>query len=185
MQHNISGAARGGGLLLLSSLFILLQCAAGFQAPRSLTPVSSSYRNGCSSSHIGRHVCIISAAQFQQRRRQHDVTTLRQKTTDSDTDEIIEEETSSKPHSNILSQAYHLYADYFDRLWSETDVDHRHKRAKQRARDSVLRMKNMVGDGLGDEYLWQTTADANKKEGGGVVGALIKKRGKKEQVFYG
>ena len=178
MQHNIISGAAKRGLLLLSSLLIL-QCATGFQAPRSLTPVSSSYRNGCSSSHTGRHGCIISAAQFQQRRRRHDVTTLRQKTTDSDT-EIIEEETSSKPHSNILSQAYHLYADYFDRLWSETDVDHRHKRAKQRARDSVLRMKNMVGDGLGDEYLWQT-ADANKKEGGGVVGALIKKRGKKEQ----
>jgi phosphatidate cytidylyltransferase len=178
MQHNISGTARGGGLLVLSSLFIL-QCVTGFQAPRSLTPVSSSYRSGCSSSHTGRYGCIISAAQFQQRRRQLDVITLRQKTTDSDT-EIIEEETSSKPHSNILSQAYHLYADYFDRLWSETDVDHRHKRAKQRARDSVLRMKNMVGNGLGDEYLWQT-AEGNKKEGGGVVGALMKKRGKKEQ----
>eukprot|EP00986_Skeletonema_menzelii_P002391 scaffold647_cov150-Skeletonema_menzelii.AAC.38 len=180
MQHNnnISGGASTtrGGLLLLSSLLIL-QCAAGFQAPRSLTPVSSSYRNNkCSSSSHSRHGCIIFAAQFQQRRRrQEHVTTLRQKT-DSDTD--IEEETRSKPHSNILSQAYHLYVDYFDRLWSDTEVDQRQKRARQRAHDSVLRMKNMVGDGLGDEYLWQT-ANA-KKEGG--VGALIKRGGKEQSV---
>ena len=78
---------------------------------------------------------------------------------------MIEEEPSSKPHSNILSQAYHLYADYFDRLWSETDVDHRHKRAKQRARDSVLRMKNMVGDGLGDEYCGKLLPTPIKRRG--------------------
>ncbi len=176
MHHKVSGdgsASARGGLLLLSSVLIL-QHAAGFQAPRSLAPVSS-YRNECSSSH-SRHGCIISAEQIQQRRRLHGATTtLQQKTTDNDTD--IEEET--KQHSNILSQAYHLYVDYFDRLWSDTDVDHRQKRARQRAHDSVLRMKNMVGNGLGDEYLF--TADDAKTEGG--VGALIKnaKKGGKEQ----
>lgn len=178
MHHKVSrdgSAAARGGLLLLSSLMIL-HYAAGFQAPRSLAPVSS-YRNECSSSH-SHHGRIISAAQIQQRRRLHGATTtLQQKTTDNDT-EVVEE---TKQHSNILSQAYHLYVEYFDRLWSDTDVDQRKKRARQRAHDSVLRMKNMVGNGLGDEYLW--TADA-ATEGGGV-GALIKnaKKGGKEQTY--
>eukprot|EP00574_Skeletonema_japonicum_P011237 CAMPEP_0201732308 /NCGR_PEP_ID=MMETSP0593-20130828/28497_1 /ASSEMBLY_ACC=CAM_ASM_000672 /TAXON_ID=267983 /ORGANISM="Skeletonema japonicum, Strain CCMP2506" /LENGTH=622 /DNA_ID=CAMNT_0048225257 /DNA_START=32 /DNA_END=1900 /DNA_ORIENTATION=- len=174
MHHKISGdgstAARGGLLLLL-----ILQYAAGFQAPRSLTPVSS-YRSECSSSH-SRHGCIIPTAhQLQERRRlQHGATALQQqKTTDNDTD-VIEEET--KQHSNILSQAYHLYVDYFDRLWSDTDIDQRQKRARQRAHDSVLRMKNMVASGLGDEYLWRHD---EKTEGGGGVGALINKKGGKE-----
>eukprot|EP00984_Skeletonema_dohrnii_P029947 scaffold20942_cov94-Skeletonema_dohrnii-CCMP3373.AAC.1 len=158
MQHNNSGGAKGGLLLLLSSLLIL-QYVAAFQAPRSLAPVSS-YRSDCSSSH-SRHGCIISAAQFQQqqRRRHGGVTTLQQKT-DSETD--VEEET--KQHSNVLSQAYHLYVDYFDRLWSDTDTNQRQKRARQRAQDAVLRMKNMVQNGLGDEYLW--SHDETKKEGG-------------------
>jgi len=173
MQHNNSGGAKGGLLLLLSSLLIL-QYVAAFQAPRSLAPVSSSYRSDCSSSH-SRHGCIISAAQFQQqqqRRRQGGVTTLQQKT-DSDTD--VEEET--KQHSNVLSQAYHLYVDYFDRLWSDTDTNQRQKRARQRAQDAVLRMKNMVQNGLGDEYLW--SHDETKKEGG--VGALLK-RGEEQNI---
>ncbi|KAK1745964.1 phosphatidate cytidylyltransferase [Skeletonema marinoi] len=174
MQPNNSGGAKGG-LLLLSSLLIL-QYVAAFQAPRSLAPVSS-YRSDCSSSH-SRHGCIISAAQFQQqqqRLRRHGggVTTLQQKT-DSDTD--VEEET--KQHSNVLSQAYHLYVDYFDRLWSDTDTNQRQKRARQRAQDAVLRMKNMVQNGLGDEYLW--SHDETKKEGGGV-GALLK-RGEEQNI---
>jgi len=174
MQPNNSGGAKGGLLLLLSSLLIL-QYVAAFQAPRSLAPMSSSYRSGCSSSH-SRHGCIISAAQFQQqqqRRRHGGVTTLQQKT-DSDTD--VEEET--KQHSNVLSQAYHLYVDYFDRLWSDTDTNQRQKRARQRAQDAVLRMKNMVQNGLGDEYLW--SHDETKKEGGGV-GALLK-RGEEQNI---
>eukprot|EP00985_Skeletonema_marinoi_P031730 scaffold37782_cov156-Skeletonema_marinoi.AAC.4 len=174
MQPNNSGGAKGGLLLLLSSLLIL-QYVAAFQAPRSLAPVSS-YRSDCSSSH-SRHGCIISAAQFQQQqqrlRRHGGVTTLQQKT-DSDTD--VEEET--KQHSNVLSQAYHLYVDYFDRLWSDTDTNQRQKRARQRAQDAVLRMKNMVQNGLGDEYLW--SHDETKKEGGGV-GALLK-RGEEQNI---
>mmetsp|Transcript_12236 Transcript_12236/g.18378 ORF Transcript_12236/g.18378 Transcript_12236/m.18378 type:complete len:619 (-) Transcript_12236:86-1942(-) len=172
MQPNNSGGAKGGLLLLLSSLLIL-QYVAAFQAPRSLAP---SYRSDCSSSH-SRHGCIISAAQFQQQqqrlRRHGGVTTLQQKT-DSDTD--VEEET--KQHSNVLSQAYHLYVDYFDRLWSATDTNQRQKRARQRAQDAVLRMKNMVQNGLGDEYLW--SHDETKKEGGGV-GALLK-RGEEQNI---
>jgi len=172
MQRNNSGGAKGGLLLLLSSLLIL-QYVAAFQAPRSLAP---SYRSDCSSSH-SRHGCIISAAQFQQQqqrlRRHGGVTTLQQKT-DSDTD--VEEET--KQHSNVLSQAYHLYVDYFDRLWSATDTNQRQKRARQRAQDAVLRMKNMVQNGLGDEYLW--SHDETKKEGGGV-GALLK-RGEEQNI---
>mmetsp|Transcript_22133 Transcript_22133/g.44450 ORF Transcript_22133/g.44450 Transcript_22133/m.44450 type:complete len:621 (+) Transcript_22133:89-1951(+) len=174
MQPNNSGGAKGGLLLLLSSLLIL-QYVAAFQAPRSLAPVSS-YRSDCSSSH-SRHGCIISAAQFQQQqqrlRRHGGVTTLQQKT-DSDTD--VDEET--KQHSNVLSQAYHLYVDYFDRLWSDTDTNQRQKRARQRAQDAVLRMKNMVQNGLGDEYLW--SHDETKKEGGGV-GALLK-RGEEQNI---
>ena len=74
---------------------------------------------------------------------------------------------NNKSHSNIFSTAYHLYIDYFDRLWSDTDVDHRQKRARQRAHDAVLRMKHMVnseGLGVGDEYLWK---EASKKKSGG------------------
>mmetsp|Transcript_26955 Transcript_26955/g.40090 ORF Transcript_26955/g.40090 Transcript_26955/m.40090 type:complete len:620 (+) Transcript_26955:123-1982(+) len=168
MPHNNCGGAKTGGLLLLLSSLLILQYVAAFQAPRSLAPVSS-YRSDCSSSY-SRHGCIISAAQFQQqqqRRRQHGGVTILQQKTDSDTD--VEEET--KQHSNVLSQAYHLYVDYFDRLWSDTDTNQRQKRARQRAQDAVLRMKNMVQNGLGDEYLW--SHDETKKEGG--VGALLKR----------
>jgi len=168
MPHNNCGGAKTGGLLLLLSSLLILQYVAAFQAPRSLAPVSS-YRSDCYSLH-SRHGCIISAAQFQQqqqRRRQHGGVTILQQKTDSDTD--VEEET--KQHSNVLSQAYHLYVDYFDRLWSDTDTNQRQKRARQRAQDAVLRMKNMVQNGLGDEYLW--SHDETKKEGG--VGALLKR----------
>ena len=174
MQHNNSGGAKTGGLLLLLSSLLILQYVAAFQAPRSLAPVSS-YRSDCSSSY-SRHGCIISAAQFQQqqqRRRHGGVTTLQQKT-DSDTTDVEEE---TKQHSNVLSQAYHLYVDYFDRLWSDTDTNQRQKRARQRAQDAVLRMKNMVQNGLGDEYLW--SHDETKKEGG--VGALLK-RGEEQNI---
>mmetsp|Transcript_26954 Transcript_26954/g.40088 ORF Transcript_26954/g.40088 Transcript_26954/m.40088 type:complete len:616 (+) Transcript_26954:123-1970(+) len=174
MPHNNCGGAKTGGLLLLLSSLLILQYVAAFQAPRSLAPVSS-YRSDCSSSY-SRHGCIISAAQFQQqqqRRRQHGGVTILQQKTDSDTD--VEEET--KQHSNVLSQAYHLYVDYFDRLWSDTDTNQRQKRARQRAQDAVLRMKNMVQNGLGDEYLW--SHDETKKEGG--VGALLK-RGEEQNI---
>eukprot|EP00581_Thalassiosira_minuscula_P009971 CAMPEP_0183710192 /NCGR_PEP_ID=MMETSP0737-20130205/5996_1 /TAXON_ID=385413 /ORGANISM="Thalassiosira miniscula, Strain CCMP1093" /LENGTH=606 /DNA_ID=CAMNT_0025938417 /DNA_START=190 /DNA_END=2010 /DNA_ORIENTATION=- len=55
-----------------------------------------------------------------------------------------ETEEEEKESHNIFSQAYHLYVDYFDRLWSETDVDKRRVLARQRARDAVLHVKTMA-----------------------------------------
>ncbi|KAL3760217.1 hypothetical protein ACHAWU_001727 [Discostella pseudostelligera] len=84
---------------------------------------------------------------------------------------------SSRNHQNLFSKAYHLYIDYFDRLWSETAVDERQRLAIQRAVDSITRMKNMVsgnGLGLGEEYLWtdastsMSSSTSSKEEGGGV-----------------
>mmetsp|Transcript_5300 Transcript_5300/g.11599 ORF Transcript_5300/g.11599 Transcript_5300/m.11599 type:complete len:596 (+) Transcript_5300:114-1901(+) len=48
---------------------------------------------------------------------------------------------------NIFSQAYHLYVDYFDRLWEETAVDQRKKVARRRAQDAVLHVKNLSVEG--------------------------------------
>jgi len=185
MQH-VSGeafAARRGKGLLLSLL--MLRYATAFQAPLPLKSVSS-LRGDCSSSSHSRHDCI-SVLQFpgrrkfhqkQRRRRQHHVTItyLREKTTLDDNHNSDTKGRATKQHSNILSQAYHLYIDYFDRLWSDTDIDQRQKRARQRAHDAVLRMKNMVNSGLGDEYLWRH--ETSSSEEGGVN--ALKKGGKKD-----
>ena len=48
--------------------------------------------------------------------------------------------------SNIISKAYHLYIDYFEKLWSETDVTRRKKVEKQKAIDAVLRVKTLMGN---------------------------------------
>lgn len=48
--------------------------------------------------------------------------------------------------SNIVSKAYHLYIDYFDKLWAETDVTRRQKVEKQKAIDAVLRVKTLMGN---------------------------------------
>lgn len=72
-------------------------------------------------------------------------------------DDDNEDEDQQHESQNPFKQAYHLYVDYFDRLWSETDVDQRHKITKQRAKDAVLHVKNMVsssGNGPGEEYLF-------------------------------
>mmetsp|Transcript_2881 Transcript_2881/g.5336 ORF Transcript_2881/g.5336 Transcript_2881/m.5336 type:complete len:579 (+) Transcript_2881:87-1823(+) len=83
-------------------------------------------------------------------------------TSDNDDDE--------KSH-NIVSQAYHLYVDYFDRLWSETDVNQRRKLARRRAKDAVLHMKNMVS-GPGEEYLWIAATATSKNQTGAVFAEL-------------
>lgn len=79
-----------------------------------------------------------------------------------------EEDEDKSTSSNPFKQAYHLYTDYFDRLWSETDVDHRQKLARQRAKDAVLHVKNMVsseGKGVGEEYLWKETTTDEEETG--------------------
>ncbi|KAL7484064.1 hypothetical protein ACHAW6_009704 [Cyclotella cf. meneghiniana] len=48
--------------------------------------------------------------------------------------------------SNIFRKIYHLYIDYFDKLWAETDVARRRKVEKQKAVEAVLRVKNMVSN---------------------------------------
>eukprot|EP01082_Thalassiosira_pseudonana_P009054 g8024.t1 g8024 contig27:21040-22951(-) len=64
---------------------------------------------------------------------------------------------------NILKKAYHLYTSYFDRLWSDTDVNHRNKLARERAIEAVVRVRNMVGGddggGVGNEYLWRRESE--------------------------
>ena len=49
--------------------------------------------------------------------------------------------------NNIFRKVYHLYIDYFDKLWAETDVARRRKVEKQKAMEAVLRVKNMVSEG--------------------------------------
>ena len=95
---------------------------------------------------------------------------------------VVGTSSSSRNHHNPFSQAYHLYIDYFDRLWSETAVDERKRLAIQRAMDSITRMKNMIsGNGLGlrDEYLWtdaptttttSSSSSSSKGEGGPEAG---------------
>lgn len=76
---------------------------------------------------------------------------------------------ATKPTSNnLFKKAYHLYVDYFDRLWTDTDVDQRQKLARQRAKDAVLRVKNMVSrsGGIGEEYLWQDADASDVKSAG-------------------
>ncbi|KAL7506019.1 hypothetical protein ACHAXN_003374 [Cyclotella atomus] len=48
------------------------------------------------------------------------------------------------PRSNILSKAYHLYIDYFDKLWAETDVTRRKKVEKQKAVDAVIQVRDLI-----------------------------------------
>ncbi|KAL9182429.1 hypothetical protein ACHAXT_013081 [Thalassiosira profunda] len=82
--------------------------------------------------------------------------------TDAKANDADAEEES--PSNNPFKKAYHLYVDYFDRLWAETDVDHRQRLARQKARDAVLHVKNMVGSGgsgPGEEYLFKETTTAN------------------------
>jgi len=89
---------------------------------------------------------------------------------------------ATKPTSNnLFKKAYHLYVDYFDRLWTDTDVDQRQKLARQRAKDAVLRVKNMVSrsGGVGEEYLWQD-ADAS-----GVKPAVEQEKEEEAAVFMG
>ena len=179
-RSNNGGAPCGskGGLLLLSSLF-LLESASAFQTPRPLSSLSVAH--GHCSSLPNRQGCIIaSSAQstHQQLRRTQHITALQESKTDDKT--IETEADGTKPHHNVFSQAYHLYVDYFDKLWSETDTDHRRRRARQRAHDAVLRMKNMVHGGLGDEYLFQLeNADTTKEK----MEALIKGGKKGRNIF--
>lgn len=49
------------------------------------------------------------------------------------------------PRSNILSKAYHLYIDYFDKLWAETDVTRRKKVEKQKTIEAVIKVKELIG----------------------------------------
>lgn len=194
--------ASGEGLLLslLFTYYVLLSSfhdAAAFQAPLSLTVTSSkslsrnNYRHGCSSvvpSTLGRqHIATtttslrLSAEENNNNNKEWTTGTNASKinTPTSKKQENADSKSNNKSHSNIFSTAYHLYIDYFDRLWSDTDVDHRQKRARQRAHDAVLRMKHMVnseGLGVGDEYLWKeaspsstTTSSSlsSKKKSGG------------------
>lgn len=179
--------------LLLSSF----HDAAAFQAPISLTTVTSSksfgggdcsssllrnnYRHGYSSvvlstpgrQHIATTTTTLLRSSAEENNNNNKEWTTVTNASNINTPTSKKEEKddnnskNNKSHSNIFSTAYHLYIDYFDRLWSDTDVDHRQKRARQRAHDAVLRMKHMVnseGLGVGDEYLWKETS--KKKSGG-------------------
>jgi CDP-diglyceride synthetase len=207
------GASGKGLLSLLLFTYYLLSLssfhdAAAFQAPLSLTTVTSSksFRGDCSSSllrknyHHGyssvvlstpgrRHVATTSTTLLRSSAEENN-NNDKEWTTGTNASNINtptykkekEDDNNSKnnkSHSNIFSTAYHLYIDYFDRLWSDTDVDHRQKRARQRAHDAVLRMKHMVnseGLGVGDEYLWKeaspsssttSSSSLSKKKSGG------------------
>lgn len=78
-------------------------------------------------------------------------------------DNNTEEDDNDKTSSNPFKQAYHLYTDYFDRLWSETDVDQRQKLTQRRAEDAILQVKNMVSSSgvVGEEYLFNESSAAD------------------------
>ncbi|KAL7544201.1 hypothetical protein ACHAWF_007580 [Thalassiosira exigua] len=91
---------------------------------------------------------------------------------------------------NPLKQAYHLYVDYFDRLWRDTEVDKRQKLSRARARDAIANVRNMVGgegSGPGEEYLWVESdaapAAATKAEGGGGSEDVESVEGEEKAVF--
>lgn len=83
---------------------------------------------------------------------------------------------------NILKKAYHLYTSYFDRLWSDTDVNHRNKLARERAIEAVVRVRNMVGGddggGVGNEYLWR-----RESEGGNSTSSSTTTASEEEILF--
>jgi len=70
--------------------------------------------------------------------------------------------TKQTDDENIVKKAYHLYMDYYNRLWSDTDAEHRRRRSRQRAKDAVLHVKNMVSE----EYLWENDEKAGSAEMG-------------------
>lgn len=82
----------------------------------------------------------------------------------------------NKPSSN----PFKLYTDYFDRLWSDTDVDQRQKLANRRAKDAILQVKNMVSSSsAGAEYLFEDAATKDKSSDAGSADA----DGKEGAVF--
>eukprot|EP00804_Cyclotella_cryptica_P000677 CCRYP_014693-RD/>CCRYP_014693-RD protein AED:0.00 eAED:0.00 QI:337/1/1/1/1/1/2/214/628 len=69
--------------------------------------------------------------------------------TDASNLNLPKDDETTKSHAahksnNIFRKVYHLYIDYFDKLWAETDVARRKKVEKQKAVEAVLRVKNMV-----------------------------------------
>ena len=68
--------------------------------------------------------------------------------------------TKQKDDENVVKKAYHLYMDYYNRLWTDTDEEHRRRRSRQRAKDAVLHVKNMVSK----EHLWENDVKADSAE---------------------
>ena len=102
-----------------------------------------------------------------------------QETNENETNQAGEEEEEEQQTSshNPFKQAYHLYVDYFDRLWAETDVDHRQKLARQRATDAVLHVKNMVSKAsVGQEYVFEELDTTDAVAGGGAAAADAKEQ---------
>jgi hypothetical protein len=65
-------------------------------------------------------------------------------------EEDSRKERGKKKHdasNNPLAMAYRLYVDYLSRLWSETDVGHRKRLARKRARDAISNVRDLVGGG--------------------------------------
>jgi len=150
--------------ILLTSV-VHLYVAIAFQTPRPQTKVGIvTHRTqdvsilGSSVSPTKNHHCRQPLHQLQATTNKEDTNS---KTTTTDDDD--------KPSSshNPLKQAYHLYIDYFDRLWSDTDVNQRQKLAKERATESILHVKNMVssnGKGVGEEYLWKENNEGEEED---------------------
>ena len=68
--------------------------------------------------------------------------------------------TEQPDDTNIVKKAYDLYVDYYNRLWSDTDSEHRRRRSRQRAKDAVIHVKNMVSK----EHLWENDEKAGSAE---------------------
>jgi len=145
---------------LLTSV-VHLYVAIAFQSPRPLTKV------GIITHRIQDVSMLISVSPTKNRRQQlHQLqaTTNKEDTNPTATTDDDDDKPSSS--HNPLKQAYHLYIDYFDRLWSDTDVNQRQKLAKERATESILHVKNMVsstGKGVGEEYLWKENNESEEE----------------------
>ncbi len=147
-------------LRLMQLLPLLVANVSSFSSPflhrTSPLPQFTEYRVDVSTIQLSR----------QQPTRAFKTATTLQAVTSKETD--ASGDTTKPTSNNLFKKAYHLYVDYFDRLWTDTDVDQRQKLARQRAKDAVLRVKNMVSrsGGIGEEYLWQDADDSGDKSAG-------------------
>jgi hypothetical protein len=89
---------------------------------------------------------LLSMTRYSTRTKPHAHNTKNDEKWSTPPDVSNQNKSTDNHKSNIFSKAYHLYIDYFDKLWAETDVTRRKKVEKQKAIEAVLRVKDLMGE---------------------------------------